>query len=55
MARLRQVQSSDHDAFDFIDRDGVCRAVVELRRLRRRVPGDLLGVLEGSPRSRGKP
>ena len=38
---------SDHDAFDFVDGHGVRRPVVELRRLRRRVPGDLLGVLQG--------
>ena len=30
-------------------RHRVCRPVVELRRLRRRVPGDLLSVLEGPP------
>ena len=39
----------DHDAFDFVDRDRVRRAVVELRRLGRRMPRDLLGVLEGPP------
>ena len=40
---------SDHDAFDLVDGQRVRRPVVELRRLRRRVPGDLLRVLEGSP------
>ena len=45
----RQAQSSDHDAFDFTDRHRVCPAVVELRRLRRRMPRDLLRVLEGPP------
>ena len=40
---------SDHDALNLVDRNGVRRPVVELRRLRRRVPGDLLGVLEGPP------
>ena len=41
--------SSDHDAFDLVDGHRVRRPVVELRRLRRRVPGDLLSVLEGPP------
>ena len=58
----------DHDAFDFVERDRVRRPVVELRRLRRRMPGDPLGVLERpaappsggttpdlSPRLRGAP
>ena len=40
---------SDHDAFDLVDRHRVRRPVVELRRLRRRVPRDVLGVLEGPP------
>ena len=38
--------TSDHDAFDLVERDRVRRPVVELRRLRRRVPGDPLRVLE---------
>ena len=36
---------SDHDAFDLVDGHRVRRPVVELRRLRRRVPPRLLGVL----------
>ena len=36
----------DHDALNLVDGDCVRRPVVELRRLRRRVPGDLLRVLE---------
>ncbi len=40
---------SDHDAFDLVDRNGVRRPIVELRRLRRRVTGDLLRVLERPP------
>ena len=53
--RLTAVQAldekvpSDHDAFDLVDRHPVRRPVVELRRLGRRVPGDLLGVLQGPP------
>ena len=39
---------SDHDALDFVDGDSVGRPVVELRRLRGRVPRDLLGVFEGT-------
>ena len=39
----------DHDAFDLVERDRVRRPVVELRRLRRRVPGDPLRVLERPP------
>ena len=38
--------SLDHDAFDLVERDRVRRPVVELRRLRRRVAGDPLRVLE---------
>ena len=41
----------DHDAFDFVERDRVRRPVVELRRLRRRMPGDPLGVLRASRRA----
>ena len=37
------------DGLDLVDGDGVCRPVVELRRLRRRVPRELLRVLEGTP------
>ena len=40
---------SDHDALDLVDRDGVCRPVIELRRLRRGVRRDLLRPLEGAP------
>ena len=36
----------DHDAFDLVERDRVGRPVVQLRRLRRRLAGDPLGVLE---------
>ena len=39
----------DHDALDLVDGDRVGRPVVELRRLRRRVPGDPLRVLKASP------
>ena len=39
----------DHDALDLVERDRVRRPVVELRRLRRRVPRDPLGVLERPP------
>ena len=39
----------DHNTLDLVDGDRVRRPVVELRRLGRRVPGDLLGVLEGPP------
>ena len=43
-------QISDHDAFDLVDRHRVRRPVVELHRLGRRVPGDLLRVVDdGSP------
>ena len=41
--------ASDHDAFDLVDGHRVRRPVVELRRLRRRVPRDLLGVLKRPP------
>ena len=47
--RVAGVRILDHDTLDLVDGDRVRRPVVELRRLRRRVPGDLLGVLEGSP------
>ena len=40
---------SDHDTFDLGDGDGVRRAVVELRRLRRGMPRDLLRVLQRPP------
>ena len=46
---------SDDDALDLVDSHRVRRPVVELRRLGRRVPGDLLGVLEGTPRSTDTP
>ena len=46
---LRRQPRSDHDTLDLVDRHRVRRPVVELRRLRRRVPGDLLSVLEGPP------
>ena len=39
----------DHDAFDLVERDRVRRPVVHLRRLRRRVAGDPLRVLERPP------
>ena len=39
----------DHDALNLVDGDCVRRPVVELRRLRRGVPGDPLRVLEGPP------
>ena len=39
----------DHDALDLVERDRVRRPVVQLRRLRRRVPGDPLRVLERPP------
>ena len=39
----------DHDALDLVDGDRVRRPVVELRRLRRGVPGDPLRVLERPP------
>ena len=39
----------DHDAFDLVERDRVRGPVVELRRLRRRVAGDPLRVLERPP------
>ena len=39
----------DHDALDLVDGYRVRRPVVELRRLRRRVPGDPLRVLERPP------
>ena len=41
--------ASDHDAFDLVERDRVRRPVVELRRLRRRVAGNPLRVLERPP------
>ena len=41
--------SSDHDAFDLVERDRVRRPVVQLRRPGRRVAGNLLGVLERPP------
>ena len=47
-ARLVLV-ASDHDAFDLVERDRVRRPVVQLRRPRRRVPGNLLRVLERPP------
>jgi hypothetical protein len=37
---------SDHDAFNFIERNRVRRAVVELRRLRGGMRGNLLRVLQ---------
>ena len=40
------VRALDDDALDLVDGDRVRRPVVELRRLRRRVPGDPLRVLE---------
>jgi len=40
---------SDHDAFDLVERDRVRRPVVQLRRPRRRVAGNLLRVLERTP------
>ena len=39
----------DHDALDLVDGDRVRRPVVELRRLRGGVPGDLLRVFERPP------
>ena len=39
----------DHDALDLVDSDRVRRPVVELRRLRGGVPGDLLRVFERPP------
>ena len=39
----------DHDAFDLVEQDSVRRPVVELGRLRRRVAGDPLRVLECPP------
>ena len=46
---LRRWPHSDHDTLDLVDRHRVRHPVVELRCLRRRVRGDLLGVLEGPP------
>ena len=40
--------NSDHDALDLVDGHRGRRPVVELRRLRRRVPRGLLRVLEGA-------
>jgi hypothetical protein len=40
-------QFSDHDAFNLIERDHVCGAVVELRRFRGGMRRNLLRVLEG--------
>ena len=49
-ARVRYVWTCrsplNHDAFDLVERDRVRRPVVQLRRLRRRVAGDPLRVLE---------
>ena len=44
-----KADSSDHDAFDFVDGHRVSRPIVQLRRLGRCVPGDLLSVLEVPP------
>ena len=44
--QLRYGPLLNHDPFDLVDGDRVRRPVVELRRLRRCVPGDPLRVLE---------
>ena len=45
----------DHDALDLVDGDRVRRPVVEFRRLRGGVPGDLLRVFERPPHSTDTP
>ena len=46
---VRRRPPSDHDALDLVNGHRVRRPIVELRRLRRRVPGDLLRVLQCPP------
>ena len=41
--------ASDYDTLDLVDGHRIRRPVVELSRLRRRVPGDLLSVFKGPP------